>query len=187
MLCFLTFAVAALGASTVVAQTNSTGGVNVSSLPACALICAISSLSGSGAEPYLSPLFEGRTAAWLGIRRTSLRRARACPTARFDLQHWAGERRPPEDWASSDCRLVGLSAPFVEWFLDGYQRSRIILQCATANVTCVCTDSTYQLQFYNCQTKACNATDLQAALAFGAKTCAANGTPINTAVVPSGG
>ncbi|KDE09706.1 hypothetical protein MVLG_00109 [Microbotryum lychnidis-dioicae p1A1 Lamole] len=106
MLCFLIFAVAALGASTVVAQTNSTGGVNVSSLPACALICAISSLSGSG--------------------------------------------------------------------------------CATANVTCVCTDSTYQLQFYNCQTKACNATDLQAALAFGAKTCAANGTPINTAVVPSG-
>ncbi|SCV68408.1 BQ2448_529 [Microbotryum intermedium] len=110
MLGFLTLAVATLGASTsVVAQSttsNSTGGVNVSSLPACALNCAISSLSGSG--------------------------------------------------------------------------------CATANVTCVCTDTTYQLQFYNCQTKACNATDLQAALAFGAKNCAANGTPINTSAVPSG-
>ncbi|SCZ88966.1 BZ3500_MvSof-1268-A1-R1_Chr1-1g00860 [Microbotryum saponariae] len=109
MLGFLTLAAAALGASTVVAQTstsNSTGGVDASSLPACALICALSSLSGSG--------------------------------------------------------------------------------CATANVTCVCTDSTYQLQFYNCQTKTCNATDLQAAFAFGAKTCAANGTPINTGVVPSG-
>ncbi|KAK4054897.1 hypothetical protein OIV83_000821 [Microbotryomycetes sp. JL201] len=48
-------------------------------------------------------------------------------------------------------------------------------QYGVSNTTCICTDQQFQL-----------ATELQAALAFGAQTCSANGTPINTSVTPSG-
>ncbi|KAK4058043.1 hypothetical protein OIO90_000782 [Microbotryomycetes sp. JL221] len=59
-------------------------------------------------------------------------------------------------------------------------------QYGVSNTTCICTDQQFQLSFYECQSQTCSQEELQQALAFGASTCEANGTPINTAAVPSG-
>ncbi|KAM0793238.1 hypothetical protein ACM66B_000702 [Microbotryomycetes sp. NB124-2] len=59
-------------------------------------------------------------------------------------------------------------------------------QYGVSNTTCICTDQQFQLAFYECQSRTCSQSELQAALQFGAQTCSANGTPINTSVAPSG-
>ncbi|GAA5980171.1 hypothetical protein JCM11641_006937 [Rhodosporidiobolus odoratus] len=55
-----------------------------------------------------------------------------------------------------------------------------------SNVTCICTSSSFQLAYYNCQQTACSPSDLSAAEAYGAQICEENGTPIDISATPSG-
>ncbi|KAK4693949.1 hypothetical protein P7C70_g8833, partial [Phenoliferia sp. Uapishka_3] len=52
--------------------------------------------------------------------------------------------------------------------------------------SCICTDPSFQLNYYNCQTQTCSASDLAQAEEYGVESCAANGTPINVSAPPAG-
>ncbi|GAA5900979.1 uncharacterized protein JCM6883_004714 [Sporobolomyces salmoneus] len=61
--------------------------------------------------------------------------------------------------------------------------------CASTGITglnCICTNQEFQASYYQCQQSSCSASDLEAALSYGASVCAQNGTPINISAVPSG-
>ncbi|GAA5862921.1 hypothetical protein JCM5353_003749 [Sporobolomyces roseus] len=61
--------------------------------------------------------------------------------------------------------------------------------CASTGITglnCICTNTEFQAAYYTCQQSSCSASDLSAALSYGAGVCAQNGTPINISAVPSG-
>ncbi|KAH8929989.1 hypothetical protein BT69DRAFT_1315358 [Atractiella rhizophila] len=54
-----------------------------------------------------------------------------------------------------------------------------------SNITCLCTNESFQAAVYNCYVSTCG-NDLAAAIAYGAAVCQQNGNPIDTTAIPTG-
>ncbi|KAK9899177.1 hypothetical protein P389DRAFT_45098 [Cystobasidium minutum MCA 4210] len=55
-----------------------------------------------------------------------------------------------------------------------------------SNVTCLCTNTDFQRNVYQCYINTCTGDDLQSAIAYGAQQCSAVGVTLDTTAVPSG-